>query len=230
MPTVARPWPTPPPLRVADLFATAGEASEGQPWVALGENPGRELVFGAVGKPWRASIERRRVEPEHFTSYDEAGWAKMAAAFMVHSYGTRRSLLTYEARTACTDPAATARFGRYWTLVSPGIGVVLRGALRAVRAAAEQVSWIACFGQTSMPSRASTMPLKPWKSTERKWSMRSPVFCSMVLMVQAAAPPMWCVGDLVTGPARGVGGMRQALCPRVRLPVPPGVAVRCAVS
>ncbi|TPQ15713.1 hypothetical protein [Streptomyces sporangiiformans] len=135
-----RSMPTPPSLRVADLFDTAGEAWERQPWVALGENPGRELVFGAVGKPWRASIEWRRVEPEHFTSFDEAGWAKMAAAFVVHPYGNRRSLLTYEARTACTDPASAARFGRYWTLVSPGIGVVLRGALRAVSAAAEQVS------------------------------------------------------------------------------------------
>jgi hypothetical protein len=135
-----RSMPTPPSLRVADLFDTAGEAWEGQPWVALGENPGRELVFGAVGKPWRASIEWRRVEPEHFTSFDEAGWAKMAAAFVVHPYGTQRSLLTYEARTACTDPASTARFGRYWTLVSPGVGVVLRGTLRAVKAAAEEGS------------------------------------------------------------------------------------------
>ncbi|WP_327348402.1 hypothetical protein [Streptomyces europaeiscabiei] len=133
-----RSMPTPPSLRVADLFDAAGEAGAGQPWVALGENPGREIVFGAVGMPWRASIEWRRVEPEHFTLFDEAGWAKMAAAFVVHPYGTRRSLLTYEARTACTDPTSTARFAHYWTLVSPGIGVVLRGALRAVRAAAEQ--------------------------------------------------------------------------------------------
>lgn len=133
-----RPVPTPPSLRVADLFDTTGDAWERQPWVALGENPGRELVFGAVGKPWQPSIEWRRVEPELFTSFDEAGWAKMAAAFVVHPYGAQRSLLSYEARTACTDPESTARFARYWTLVSLGVGVVLRGALRAVRAAAEQ--------------------------------------------------------------------------------------------
>lgn len=39
----------------------------------------------------------------------------------------------------------------------------------------------------------------------------------------------WCAGALGTGPARGDRGMRQAVCPRVRLPVPPGVAVRCPV-
>ncbi|MEE1783612.1 hypothetical protein PUR71_11940 [Streptomyces sp. SP17BM10] len=137
------PAPTPPSMRVADLFAGAGNAWEDQPWVALGESPGRELVFGAVGKPWQASIEWRRVEPEEFASFDEVGWAKMAAAFVVHPYGTRRSLLTYEARTACTDPESTARFGRYWTLVSAGVGVVLRGTLRAIRAAAEQRARVA---------------------------------------------------------------------------------------
>ncbi|MBP0450587.1 hypothetical protein J5Y04_13680 [Kitasatospora sp. RG8] len=133
-----RPEPTPPTLRVADLFDTPGEAWGDQPWVALGENPGRELVFGAVGKPWQASIEWRRVESQDFTPFDESGWAKMAAALVVRSYGTHRSLLTYEARTACTDPAADDRFGRYWALVSPGVGVVLRGTLHAVRNAAER--------------------------------------------------------------------------------------------
>ncbi|WP_354644779.1 hypothetical protein [Kitasatospora camelliae] len=145
-----RPIPTPPSMRVADLFDRAGNAWEDQPWVALGESPGRELVFGAVGKPWQASIEWRRVEPEEFASFDEAGWAKMAAAFVVHPYGTRRSLLTYEARTACTDPESTARFGRYWTLVSAGVGVVLRGTLRAIRAAAEQparADWSDAFSE-----------------------------------------------------------------------------------
>ncbi|MFD0352027.1 hypothetical protein ACFQ0M_49490 [Kitasatospora aburaviensis] len=87
--------------------------------MALGENPGRELVFGAVGRPWQPSIEWRRVESRDFTPFDEPDWAKMAAALVVHPYGTSRSLLTYEARTACTDPASDARFGRYWALVSP---------------------------------------------------------------------------------------------------------------
>ena len=39
--------------------------------------------------------------------------------------------------TACTDPESTARFGRYGTLVSLGVSVVLRVTLQAVRKAAE---------------------------------------------------------------------------------------------
>ncbi|NUK06843.1 hypothetical protein HRW23_08675 [Streptomyces lunaelactis] len=103
-----RPVPTPPSMRVADLFDTVGKPD--QPWVPLGENPGRDIVFGAVGKVWKPAIEWRRVEPPVFAGFDEPGWAKMAAAFVVHPYGTQRSLLIYEARIACTDPESTARF------------------------------------------------------------------------------------------------------------------------
>jgi hypothetical protein len=131
---------TPPPLpqvRVADVFDLAAKGEQ-QPWVPLGEDPGRELVLGAVGKVWRPSIEWRRIEPEGFTGFDEPGWAKIAASFVVHPYGTQRTLLTYEARTACTDPESTARFMRYWPLVSAGVGMVLRAKLKAVKEAAER--------------------------------------------------------------------------------------------
>jgi hypothetical protein len=124
-----------PSLRVADLFAAGGTAE--QPWIGLGETPGREVAVGAVGKVWKPSIEWRPVAPEHFRSFAEPGWAKIAAAFVVHPYGEHRTLLTYEARTAGTDPEAAARFARYWTLVSPGAGLVLRETLRAVRDKAE---------------------------------------------------------------------------------------------
>ncbi|MEK9523347.1 hypothetical protein ACIOMM_20165 [Streptomyces sp. NPDC087908] len=134
-----RPVVTPSSMRVSDLFETgAGTGQEeDRPWVALGERSGRELAFGAVGRVWKPTIEWRRVEPCDFAGFVEPGWAKMAAAFVVHPYGARRSLLTYEARTACTDPDSTTRFGRYWTWVSPGVGVVLRGALRTIEAASE---------------------------------------------------------------------------------------------
>ncbi|MFF9012886.1 hypothetical protein ACF09C_07900 [Streptomyces sp. NPDC014870] len=136
-----RPVVTPPSMRVSDLFEAAAGSDQGdleaQPWVALGERAGREIAFGAVGRVWKPTIEWRRVEADDFAGFEEPGWAKMAAAFVVHPYGERRSLLTYEARTACTDPASTTRFGRYWTLVSPGVGIVLRGALRTIEAASE---------------------------------------------------------------------------------------------
>ncbi|MFE9773448.1 hypothetical protein ACFYOV_17540 [Streptomyces sp. NPDC005931] len=131
------PTEAPPSLRLADLFDAATH-DRNQPWVGLAEDQGREIAFGAVGKAWQTSIDWRRVEPADFPAFAEPGWAKIAAALVVHPYGSHRSLLSYEARTACTDDLSLKRFGRYWTLVSPGVGVVMRAALRAIRAAAEQ--------------------------------------------------------------------------------------------
>lgn len=136
---------TPPPLpsmRIADLFDLAEKGV--QPWVALGEVPDRELVFGAVGKAWRPTIEWRWIEPEEFRAFSEPGWAKMAASFVVHPYGQHRTLLTYEARTECTDPESADRFHRYWSLVSPGVGIVLRATLASVRETAERGSDPSC--------------------------------------------------------------------------------------
>jgi hypothetical protein len=124
-----------PSVRVADLF-DAPPTTE-QPWIGLGAAPGRELVIGAVGRVRRPSMEWLPVTPAQFTPFAEPGWAKIAAAFVVHPYGEHRTLVTYEARTAGTDPDAAARFAHHQALVSPGAGLVLRQTLRAVRTAAE---------------------------------------------------------------------------------------------
>ncbi|WP_158718926.1 hypothetical protein [Streptomyces globisporus] len=58
-----RPVAAPPSMKVSDLFETAAGgdrgAPEAQPWVALGEHPGREIAFGAVGKVWKPENEAR---------------------------------------------------------------------------------------------------------------------------------------------------------------------------
>ncbi|MFD9219192.1 hypothetical protein ACFWDI_03970 [Streptomyces sp. NPDC060064] len=51
-----QPLSTPPTMRVADLSDLADKHEADQPWVALGETPGRELTFGAVGKAWKPTI------------------------------------------------------------------------------------------------------------------------------------------------------------------------------
>jgi hypothetical protein len=75
--------------------------------------------------------------PEGFAAFDEPGWGKIAANLSVRPYGNGRSLLSYEARTAMTDEESRKRFGRYWTVVSPFVGVIMQATLRTVRADAE---------------------------------------------------------------------------------------------
>lgn len=122
-----RPDPTPvTSMRLADL------PSEGE-WVRLAEDPGREIVFGAAGRFWNGPIEWQRITAETFATFEAPGSARIAANLAVHPYSPGRVLLTYETRVAATDDRARGGIRRYWRLLSPFIGVVLRGVLHGVQ-------------------------------------------------------------------------------------------------
>jgi hypothetical protein len=109
-------------------------------WLGLGEDAPREIAFGAIGKFWQLDIswlEPVPATPEEFTAFDDPGWGKIAANFSVRPYGGGRSLLSYEARTAVTDAESRTKFARYWKVVSPFVGVIMRATLLTVKADAE---------------------------------------------------------------------------------------------
>jgi hypothetical protein len=131
-----RPDPPPPPeLRL-------GGDGPGLPgWLDLGEVPYREIAFAAVGRFWQPDIEWYDVEamtPEGFADFDAPGWGRIAANFSLVPYGRRRTIVSYEARTATNDPDSARRFRRYWLLVRPFVGHIMRAALDAVRDGAER--------------------------------------------------------------------------------------------
>lgn len=96
-------------------------------WTVLGEQPGHEIVFGAIGRFWTGEITwHDPVAPEEFTSFTEAGWGRIAAGFSVRPYGADRALLTYDVRTDTTDLETQGRFLRYWTLVRPFVRHIMR--------------------------------------------------------------------------------------------------------
>lgn len=106
-------------------------------WVLLGEEPGVEIVVGAVGKFWKPVIEWQRVTAAGFAAFNRPGYAKLAANFSVRPYGAKRSLLSYEARTATTDAASRASFRRYWRIIEPFAGYLMKSALATIKADAE---------------------------------------------------------------------------------------------
>ena len=103
-------------------------------WTFLGQRPNREIAFGAVGKFWQPNIEWRDVAAGEFRDFDEPGWGKIAANFSVLPYGASATLLTYECRTQTMDPDSRRRFLRYWHLIRPFVGHVLRATLRQIAA------------------------------------------------------------------------------------------------
>ena len=119
---------------VKRLRLATGDGMPG--WLSLGELPDREIAFGAVGKFWQSSIEWRDVPLAEFDGFAEPGYGKIACNFSVRHYGAGRTLLTYECRVATTDPVARRKFARYWWLIRPFVGHIMRATLTAVRTSA----------------------------------------------------------------------------------------------
>jgi hypothetical protein len=121
----------PPP---AHLLLSEGTGMPG--WLLLGERPDREIAFGAVGKFWQPMIEWHDVPQTEFSDFTEPGWGKIAANFSFLPYG-ENTLLSYECRTVTTDPESRRRFLRYWWLIRPFVGHIMRATLATVKADAE---------------------------------------------------------------------------------------------
>ena len=91
----------------------------------LAEEPGRELVVGAVGKPWmpRGGLVRD-ADPATFS---EPGYARMALNVTYDG-----NTLATETRVATTDRPSRWLFRAYWLLVGVFSGVVRDAWLRAI--------------------------------------------------------------------------------------------------
>jgi hypothetical protein len=109
-------------------------------WTFLGQRLNREVAFGAVGRFWQPTIEWRDIAAADFRGFDEPGWGKIAANFSVLPYGASATLLTYECRTVTTDPDSRRQFLRYWWLIRPLVGHIMRATLRQINTNAEASS------------------------------------------------------------------------------------------
>jgi hypothetical protein len=127
-----RPAPIPPPVRMP---LRGGPSLPG--WLSLGEVTEHEIALGAVGRFWHPVIEWYDVSsmtPQGFAAFAEPGWGKIAANFSQRPYGRPRTLVSYEARTLVTESDDARRFARYWTLVRPFVGHIMRATLATVAA------------------------------------------------------------------------------------------------
>jgi hypothetical protein len=107
-------------------------------WGTLAERPQREIVMGAVTKPWEAEVTFRAVPPDDFAAFAEPGYVKIAWTLRADPIGPDTSMFRTETRAVATDAVARARFRRYWAFLSPGIVLIRLVSLAPVRARAER--------------------------------------------------------------------------------------------
>jgi hypothetical protein len=107
-------------------------------WLVLAEIPGREIVVGAVTRPWEANVTFRPVPPAEFTAFAEPDYVKIAWTLRADPVDRATSVFRTETRALATDAAARTKFRRYWSLLSPGILLIRRFMLRPLKAEAER--------------------------------------------------------------------------------------------
>ena len=107
-------------------------------WGVLADVPGREVVVGAVTRPWEANVTFRALPPDQFAAFDEPGYVKIAWTLRAEPIGPAESLLRTETRAVATDHAAREKFRTYWSFLSPGIVLIRWALLRPVKIDAER--------------------------------------------------------------------------------------------
>lgn len=106
-------------------------------WSLLAEIPGREVVMGAVTRPWEANVVFRPLPPEKFAAFDEPGYVKIAWTLRADPVTLTESIALSETRVTTTDITARRKFRQYWVFLSPGIILIRKIALRMVKRDAE---------------------------------------------------------------------------------------------
>lgn len=107
-------------------------------WGILAEAPDRELVVGAVTKPWEPNVTFHALAPEEFATFSQQGFVKIAWTLRADPVDDETSIFRTETRAIATDPSARARFRRYWAFASPGIALIRRLSLRPLKREAER--------------------------------------------------------------------------------------------
>jgi hypothetical protein len=107
-------------------------------WGILEEIPDREIVVGAVTKPWEANVSFRALPTAQFAAFAEPDYVKIAWTLRSDPIGETASILRTETRAVATDAEARTKFRRYWSLLSPGIRLIRWASFGPVKRDAER--------------------------------------------------------------------------------------------
>lgn len=107
-------------------------------WGVLSDQPGHEIVLGAVTRPWEANPAFHDLLPRDFAAFREPGFVKIVWTLRADPLDDGTCIFRTETRAVATDVDARLRFRRYWALVSPGVALIRRMMLEPVRREAER--------------------------------------------------------------------------------------------
>jgi hypothetical protein len=142
---------TPPPAGVA-LPPGLVPAALGMGWGVLSERAGREIVIGAVTRPWEPNPVFHDLPSRDFATFAEPGYVKIVWTLRADPLADGSCVFRTETRAVATDVEARTKFRRYWAVVSPGVALIRRMLLDPVRIEAERRARVAAEGPALVAS------------------------------------------------------------------------------
>jgi hypothetical protein len=107
-------------------------------WVVLAERAGREIVLGAVTRPWDAAPTFRSVPAHQFAAFREPGYVKIVWNLRADPLGPTDTMFHTETWVATTDSESRKRFRKYWSFVAPGVELIRLAMLKPLKKTAER--------------------------------------------------------------------------------------------
>jgi hypothetical protein len=93
--------------------------------------------MGCVTKPWEPNPVFRTIKPNEFRAFQQPGYVKIAWTLRADAASNGECVFRTETRAGATDYGARKKFRRYWSFLSPGILIIRRAMLPAVKKEAE---------------------------------------------------------------------------------------------
>jgi hypothetical protein len=107
-------------------------------WGVLADVPDREIVMGAVTRPWEPNPRFHAIDPGQFAAFNDPEYVKIIWSLRADPLGPDESMFRTETRAIATDDFARLKFRRYWALVSPGVALIRQASLGPLKAEAER--------------------------------------------------------------------------------------------
>lgn len=107
-------------------------------WGILDETPQREIVLGAVCRPWEADVIFRAIPVPDFAAFSEPEHVKIVWNLKTEPLDADNCRVVIDTVAASTDPESRRRFRNYWSLVWPGVSLIRMESLRLMKADAER--------------------------------------------------------------------------------------------
>jgi hypothetical protein len=119
--------------------------------ILLADEPGKEIVIGAIARPGDVESMFVRRTPADFIGFDCPGHIKAVASFQTQPHGAHQTLLTYETRIRATDTDARRKLFAMDRLTAPLSRLVMARVLRFIESSAE----LACGTRTGRAIKES---------------------------------------------------------------------------